>query len=635
MKQITCNVLLLFLALGFIIPAAAQHFDAQAHLKKRYTKAEYDIPMRDSTKLHTTVYTPKKGGPYPILMMRTCYGCRPYGEGDFPQQMFGGNKLLEAGYIYVCQDVRGRWMSEGSFDNMRPQVPKPVPAGQFDESTDTYDTIEWLLAQLPRHNGKVGMMGTSYPGFYAAVGAVSGHPALVASSPQAPIADFFFDDFHHMGAYTLSYFIATAVFSYQHHGPTPTSWYETPRPKSQDWYQYYLDLGPLKNGGQIYGEDAFFWQELMEHPNYDSFWQARNLLPHLREIDHAVLTVGGWFDAEDLYGPLHIYQTIEAENPKADNRIVMGPWSHGDWGRRTGRQTVGYTDFGDNEDISVYFRDVIQFQFFEYHLKGQGELANPEALMYDTGRKSWGEFEQWPPKQAVSKRLYLQPGGKLSWEQAPQQDDSWTEYLSDPAKPVPHYDDIDMRFTPRPYMAGDQRDMGRRPDVLIFQTEELTEDVTLAGDMLARIFAATRPLHPGGADSLDADYVVKLIDVYAEDAEDFPTSPEHIVTGGYQQLVRGEIFRGRFRGSFSTPVSMLPGVINEVELPLQDVYHTFRKGHRIMIQVQSSWFPLFDRNPQRWVPNIFLAEESDFIPAWQRIYHEPAHPTYLEVKVME
>lgn len=604
------------------------------YLARNYEKAEYNIPMRDGTKLHTTVYTPKRGGPYPILMMRTCYSCRPYGEGEFPGGIFGSEKLLRSGYIYVCQDVRGRWMSEGEFDNMRPQLPRPVPEGEIDESTDTYDTIDWLVNNVPKNNGKVGMMGISYPGFYTAVGTLADHPALVASSPQAPIADFYFDDFHHNGAYTLSYFYATAVFSYQHDGPTPESWYQVPFPSSPDWYQDLLNLGPLRNASRIYGEDAFFWQQLREHPNYDEFWQTRNLLPHLRNIDHAVLTVGGWFDAEDLYGPLHIYQTIEEENPEADNRIIMGPWSHGDWSRRTGRQTIGYADFGDNEDISVYFRDEVEFPFFEYHLKGNGQPDLAEATMYDTGARKWREFDQWPPANRRRERLYLYPGGALRMGEAPDQSQAWTEYLSDPAKPVPHYDDVDMRFTPRPYMAGDQREMTRRPDVITFQTEVLEEDVTLSGEILAKLYAATRPLHAGQAEAMDADYVVKLIDVYPDDYEDFPEGAEHVPAAGYQQLVRGEIIRGRFREDFSQPSPMVPGQVYEIDLPLQDVMHTFRRGHRIIIQVQSSWFPLFDRNPQRYVDNIFEASEADFIPAWQRIYHEAAHPSYVEVEIL-
>lgn len=627
----------LLLCLTFLVASVvsfAQDFDTQAYLTKKYTKTEVYIPMKDGTKLHTTIYAPKKKGSYPIMMSRTCYSCRPYGD-DMPRGIFAGTKLLQSGYIFICQDVRGRWMSEGSFDNMRPQLSGREGEDRFDESTDTYDTIDWLINNVENNNGKVGMMGTSYPGFYTAVGAVSGHPALVASSPQAPIADFYFDDFHHQGAYTLSYFIANAVFAYQHDGPTPDSWYQVPFPSTPDWYQYYLDMGPLKNGDKIFGEDAFFWQELKEHPNYDEFWQARNLLPHLRNIDHAVLTVGGWFDGEDLYGPLHIYQEIEANNPGSDNRIVMGPWSHGDWNRRTGRQTIGHTDFGDNKDISEYFRSVIQYNFFEYHLKSRGELGNPEALMYDTGKRQWGEFEQWPPVNAVEHKLYLHDGGALAFDAEPTTSHSWTEYLSDPASPVPHYDDVDMRFTPRPYMAGDQRDMGRRPDVLVFQTEPLTEDVTIVGDMLTHIYASTRPLHEGTATEMDADYVVKLIDVYADDYEEWPEVADHIVVGGYQQMVRGEIIRGRFRESFSDPIPMTPGDVNEIELPLQDVHHTFRKGHRIMIQVQSSWFPLFDRNPQSWVPNIFEADEEDFIPAWQRIYHDQEHPTHVEMKVVE
>ncbi len=614
------------------VAAPAQNTDTQRYLERKYTKTEVYIPMRDGTRLHTTIYSPKKRGAYPILMSRTCYSCRPYGD-QMPRGLFARTKLIRSGYIFVCQDVRGRWMSEGDFDNMRPQRSGREGEDDFDESTDTYDSIEWLINNVKNNNGKVGMMGTSYPGFYTAVGALCGHPALVASSPQAPIADFFFDDFHHMGAYTLSYFIANSVFTYQHDGPTPNSWYQVPFPSTPDWYQYYMDLGPLSNGDSIYGEHAFFWQQLKDHPNYDEFWQARNLLPHLREIDHAVLTVGGWFDGEDLYGPLHIYQEIEAHNPNASNSIVMGPWSHGDWNRRTGRQTIGHTDFGDNKDISEYFRDVIQYNFFEHHLKGNGATAHPEALMYDTGKREWSKCETWPPASTKTTRFYLHEGGRLAAGEVPAFSHSWTEYLSDPANPVPHYDDIDMRFTPRPYMAGDQRDMGRRPDVVMFQTDVLEEDLRLSGPILANIFASTRPLHTGVASQMDADYVVKLIDVYPNDYEEWPDAKDHVVEGGYQQMVRGEIIRGRFRESFSNPVPMIPGEVNEIQLPLQDVHHTFRKGHRIMVQIQSSWFPLFDRNPQSWVENIFEAEAEDFIQAWQRIYHDQEHPSWVEAQV--
>lgn len=627
----------LLLCLSLILVSSTlqgRDFDTKAYLKKKYTKSEVAIPMRDGTLLHTSIYAPKKKGSYPILMTRTCYSCRPYGD-EMPGYLLGGDKLLQSGYIFICQDVRGRWMSEGDFDNMRPQLTGDQSEEAFDESTDTYDTIDWLINNVPNNNGKVGMLGISYPGFYTAVGTICDHPALVASSPQAPIADFYFDDFHHMGAYTLSYFIATSVFTYQHDGPTPNSWYQVPFPTTPDWYQYYMDLGPLKNGDKVFGEDAFFWQELKEHPNYDEFWQARNLLPHLRDIDHAVLTVGGWFDAEDLYGPLHIYQTIESENPESDNRIVMGPWSHGDWARRTGRQTIGHTDFGDNKDISEYFREVIQFNFFEYHLKGNGAVSNPEALMYDTGKRAWGEFDQWPPTAAKTRSLYLHADGELAFDEPPQTSQSWTEYLSDPANPVPHDDDVSMRFTPRPYMAGDQRDMGRRPDVITFQTDILEDDVTLAGEILARIYASTRPLHDGAAEEMDADYVVKIIDVYPDTYEEWEDAADHVVEGGYQQMVRGEIIRGRFRESFSNPISMTPNEINQIDLPLQDVHHTFRKGHRIMIQIQSTWFPLFDRNPQSWVENIFEADEEHFIPAWQRIYHDQAQPTRIEVQVLD
>ena len=627
------NRLFASLLILLVLPLSgmAQRPSQAEYLEEHYTKTEHMIPMRDGTELYTSVYSPKElEGPHPIILVRTCYSCGPYGEGAFSRRAAPSFELLEAGYIFVCQDVRGRYMSEGSFDNMRPQLTGKAKKDKkaFDESTDTYDTIDWLVENVPNNNGKVGMWGISYPGFYTAVGIVSRHPALKASVPTAPIADFYFDDFHHRGAFTLAYYLITTVFTFQKDGPQEKGWYPFEFPKTKDGYEFYLNMGPLAKGNTAYGEDAFFWNQIVEHPDYDEFWQSRNLLPHLNDIDHAVLVVGGWFDAEDLYGPLNIYQQIEGNNPKANNQIVMGPWSHGDWSWRTERQTIGYVDFGDNEKISAHYRKNVEFPFFEHHLKDKEKPELAEAMMFDTGKKDWTAFEEWPPKAASSQKLYFHPSGKLGMEPTQSEAGTHSEYVSDPAKPVPYTQDVRIVGTPRPYMTDDQRFASKRPDVLVFQTEPLEEDITLSGNMRANINFATS--------GTDADLVVKLIDVYPHDHPDYEHNPDNVVMGGYQQLVRGEIQRLRYQGNdFSKSIALTPNQITEIELPLQDVYHTFKKGHRIMVQVQSSWFPLFDRNPQTFVPNIYKAEESDFVKANMKVYHGGNQQSYLEVRILD
>jgi putative CocE/NonD family hydrolase len=591
-------------------------------LDQHYNKSEHRIPMRDGVQLYTVVYSPKdQSRNYPIMMSRTCYSCRPYGKDRFPGRIGPSETMEREGYIFVKQVVRGRWMSGGLFDNMRPHVPGD---SDIDESSDTYDTIEWLLAELKGHNGKVGMWGISYPGFYTAAALPEAHPALTASSPQAPISDFFFDDFHHHGAYLLSYFMATPVFGYQHNGPTQEPWYSMIEPHTQDGYKFYMDLGPLSNASKYYGEDNFFWQQLAEHPNYDEFWQRRSLLPHLEGIDHAVMTVGGWFDAEDLYGPLNIYQKIEKNNPEAFNVIVMGPWSHGDWARTRGTQKVGNIVFGEN--LSDFYQREIEAPFFKHFLKGEGEGPQFEALMFNTGTKAWQAFQQWPPAEAKTGQFFLRSKERLSLSPPEQQEPKNTEYISDPNEPVPYSEDIKIVFTPRKYMTDDQRFAERRPDVIEFQTEILERDLTLSGDLLARLFVSTT--------GTDADWVVKLIDVYPDDEPNAPETPEHIRLGGYQMMVRSEVIRGRFRNSYEKPEPFVPGEVAEVNLPLQDVYHTFKQGHRVMIQIQSTWFPLIDRNPQTYVENIFRATDLDFVKATHRVYHSMKHPSRIEFKYL-
>ena len=602
-----------FLLLFFCSALLAQETDAD-YIKANYDKREVYIPMRDGVKLYTAIYSPKdKSQDYPILMKRTCYSIDPYGEDKYPERLGPNPWLMRDGYIFVYQDVRGRYMSEGTFDNMRPHVPgnNPKKKGDIDESSDTWDTIDWLVKNLKNTNKKVGQWGISYPGFYTAAALPEAHPALVASSPQAPISDFFFDDFHHMGAFLQSYLYAFPVFGYQSGGPTKEAWYEdawydlVAKGNRNDAYGFHMGLGPLKTITEEVYQNDFFWRQHVEHPNYDSFWQKRSILPHLKDIDHAVMTVGGWFDAEDLYGPLNIYKTIEKNNPKAKNTIVMGPWSHGDWSRENGMQAVNHIWFGDS--ISSFYQEQVEYPFFTYHLKGKGGLNLPEAFVFDTGLKTWRSFDAWPPKEIPAVKLGFAPGGKLLIDEEGKESDTFS-YISDPANPVPHRSEIvPLSFTPRAYMTDDQRHASRRPDVITFSTEVLTQDRTLAGEIAAKLKVMLS--------STDADFVVKLIDVYPDTEQANPATPEHVIMAGYQQLVRAEVFRGRFRNSFAEPEPFTPGEVTEVDFPLQDILHTFKAGHRIMIQIHSTWFPYIDRNPQKYVPNIFEANEEDFIKA--------------------
>ncbi|MDW7692557.1 CocE/NonD family hydrolase [Flammeovirgaceae bacterium SG7u.111] len=581
-------------------------------MRENYMKKEFMIPMRDGVKLYTAVYMPTdESEKYPFLMKRTCYSSRPYGEDMFPRSLGPSKFLMRDKYIFVYQDVRGRYMSEGTFDNMRPHIENKKGKKQIDESSDTYDTIEFLLKELKgKHNGRFGQWGISYPGFYTIAGAVDAHPALKASSPQAPISDFFFDDFHHHGAYLQSYWLATPVFGYQKSEQTTSSWYPMVRPETNDGYEFYMDMGPLKNADKYFKEDNFFWQQLKSHPNYDEFWQKRSILPHLKNINHAIMTVGGWFDAEDLFGPLNIYKTIERTSPDTYNTIVMGPWSHGDWAREKGYQAVSNVYFGDS--ISTFYQREIEFNFFGKMLKDKTTEALPDAYMFDTGVKEWKKFDVWPPRDQKPVRLFFKEGEQLVFEEPADADKTKFEYLSDPAKPVPYTEDVKVVFTPRKYMADDQRFSSKRPDVITFETEVLEEDMVLAGEIIAKLMVATT--------GTDADWIVKLIDVYPSDHEDYDINPKHIKMGGYQQLVRSETFRGRFRNSYEKPEPFEPGKPTEVSFPLQDILHTFKKGHKVMIQIHSTWFPLIDRNPQKYVDNIFEANEEDFIKATQTVY---------------
>ncbi len=498
-------------------------------------------------------------------------------------------------------------MSEGTFDNMRPNVPGNKKK-DIDESSDTFDTIEWLLKNVKNHNGKVGQYGISYPGFYTAAAIPDAHPALVASSPQAPIGDFYFDDFHHNGAMLQSYLRAYPVFGVQKTEKTTEAWYGSQfiREKVADGYDFNLDLGPLKNVTEKYYSENFFWNEVVEHPNYDEFWQKRGLIQHMNGVDHSVMTVGGFFDAEDLYGPFNIYKEIEKTSPKANNMIVMGPWSHGDWARERGIQAVNHIYFGDS--ISTFFQREIESEFFRAVLKENRKPDLPEALMFDTGLKEWKSFDAWPPTEIPPVKLTFHKNGRLGINESEKNPELVFDYVSDPAKPVPYRSETEgLVFTPRAYMTDDQRHASRRPDVLTFETEPLDDPITLAGEIMAKLQVAIS--------STDADFVVKLIDVFPADHPDYEHNPENIKMGNYQMLVRAEVMRGRFRDSFSDPKPFIPNEAEEVTFQFQDVLHTFKKGHRIMVQIQSTWFPYIDRNPQKYVDNIYKADEEDFIKA--------------------
>lgn len=597
-------------------------------VRDNYTKTEVSIPMRDGKKLYTVIFAPKDGSKsYPILMERTPYSV-PYGPDRFPRSLGPSEHFAQSGYIVVYQDVRGRYMSEGDYVNMRPQLGSKHGKTDIDESTDTYDTIDWLVHNVPHNNGRVGMWGISYPGFYAAVGAVNAHPALKAVSPQAPIADWFLgDDDHHNGAFYLMDNFAwdfDSGFDWPRTGPSRTQTSPGLRYDSNDAYQFYLDLGPLSNANDRYFHNRVpFWNELMEHGTYDSYWQARNLLPHLRNIKPAMLIVGGWFDAEDFYGPLHIFDTIAHTSPSTQNFLVVGPWPHGGW---AGGPRNSFGDIAFHSPTGTTYRDEIEYPFFQHYLKGEGDWKEPKARVFMTGSNEWVSFDTWPPRDLQAQGFYFSSEHSLSTA-APKRS-SATEgadsYVSDPAKPVPYIATV-SRGTHRDssYMIADQRFAADRPDVLTYKTEPLEKDLTVVGPITADLFVSTS--------GTDSDWIVKVIDVYPDDAPDSDSATGQKKMGGYQMLVRADVMRGKFRNSFVKPEPFVPNQVTQVKYDLPAVCHTFRKGHRLMVQVQSSWFPLVDRNPQTF-GDIAKAKASDFHAATQRLYHTAAYPSRIVLK---
>ena len=599
-------------------------------VRERYTKYEYRIPMRDGARLFTAVFVPKdRARQYPVLLTRTPYNIAPYGVDNYPETLGPSLLFEEEGFIFVYQDARGRNLSEGEFTQLRPHVPVKQGPRDIDESTDTYDTIEWLLRNIPNHNGRAGMIGISQPGFHVAAGMIDAHPALKAVSPQAPTADYYLgDDVYHNGAFMLgANFDFYGFFLPRKGSPTPPIG-RAPRDfDMSDAYNFFLNLGPLIESNQKYfGGRATYWQEIIEHPNYDEFWQKRSIWKHMRNIRPAVLNVGGWFDAEDPIGPFHIYRAVEKNNPETPNMLVMGPWCHGCWSRGDGDQ-LGNLNFGVK--TAAVYREQILFPFFMHYLKDR-KTDLPEAWMYLTGVNEWRRFDAWPPRGVRPVDLYLGPEGTIT-RTAPAQTGPavFDQYISDPQRPVPYVGYVAEGMT-RDYMTEDQRFAAQRPDVLVYQTEPLETDLTIAGPIRVSLNVSTT--------GTDSDFVVKLIDVYPGNYQGprplpgQPLAANAVRMGGYQQLVRGEPFRAKFRRSFEKPEPMVPGQATRIEYEMPDVYHSFRSGHRVMVQIQSSWFPLTDRNPQKFV-DIPRARPEDYQKATQRIYRSKDLPSSITVLV--
>ncbi|SPE58990.1 Peptidase S15 [Verrucomicrobia bacterium] len=594
--------------------------------RAHYTKHEYRIPMRDGVKLFTAVYAPKdRSKSYPILMQRTPYSVGPYGIDNYRATLGPSTAFEKEQFIFVFQDVRGRYLSEGQFVDVPVAKAKLNGAKDTDESSDTFDTIDWLVKNVPNNDGRVGIWGISYPGFFAAFSLIRSHPALKAVSPQAPMGDVGNgDDAYHNGAFFLA-----ANFGF-FTGFKPRG-LEPERPKqgepfdfgTPDQYEFYLRMGPLANANERYlkGQNSY-WADLIKHPNYDEYWSSRALAPHMRHITPAVLFVGGWFDAEDLAGPLKLFRAADKSGTAHSLSLVMGPWRHGGWSRSEG-ESLGHLDFASK--TGEFFREEIELPFFVRYLKDKGETNHfPKAWVFATGVDEWRKFEEWPPKNATLFSLYPGPGGKLELDNPAEQAEHSDEYVSDPAKPVPVIGEIGDGM-PGDYMTYDQRFASRRTDVLSYQSEPLDKDMTIAGPVTAALRVSTS--------GTDSDFIVKLIDVYPDDYPNPAPNPTGVQRPGYQQLVRGEPFRGKFRHSLARPEPFVPGVPDKIEFAMPDVLHTFRVGHRIMVQIQSSWFPLIDRNPQKFL-DIPSATSADYIKATEQIYRGGKNGTRVEVLML-
>ena len=595
------------------------------YTRAHYTKYDYRVPMRDGVKLFTSVYVPKdRSQTYPLLIERTPYSVAPYGIDNYRPVLGQSEAFEKEGFIFVYQDVRGRYLSEGQF------IDVPVHKAHFngphdtDESTDSYDTIDWLVKNVPGNNGRAGIMGISYPGFYAAFAMINAHPALKAASPQAPMGDVGNgDDSYHNGAFYLAanfgFYSSFKPRGIEPARPTQRVPFDFGTP---DQYDFYLRMGSLANSNEKYlHNENPYWNDNLAHDTYDEFWAARALAPHMHETTPAALFVGGWFDAEDLSGPLKLFRAVDASGPKAPVTLVMGPWRHGGWARGDG-SSLGNLAFGSK--TGEFCRDQIELPFFVQHLKDPKPGAKdkpvdfPKAWVFQTGTNQWERYDRWPPKSATRRKLHLSSNGRLLFDNGPDAEPdaaaTFDEYVSDPARPVPLLGFAGQGM-PGDYMTVDQRFAASRPDVLVYQTQPLESDLTVAGPISPSLRVSTT--------GTDSDFVVKLIDVYPSDYPDPDPNPAHVVMGGYQQLVRGEPFRGKFRKSMAKPEPFTPGKPETIEFVMPDVCHTFREGHRMMVQIQSSWFPLTDRNPQVFM-DIPKARSSDFKKAVERVYHDSA-----------
>jgi uncharacterized protein len=628
MKLILCLLLILS-----VLNTRAQNTNPDsAWFRDKYYKIEKAVSMRDGIRLFTCVYLPKDSTEkHPVLMERTPYNCAPYGPDNY-KPLYNTYLMgyLKQGYIIVLQDVRGRWMSEGKFVDVRPFIKNKKPS-DIDESTDAYDAIDWLVKNIPGNNGRVGILGTSYPGFYAGMAAASGHPALKAVSPQAPVTDWFIgDDFHHNGAFFymdgFDFYVAGG-FGIPHSHPVQNQTAMPDPYTSKDNYQFYLNLGADKNLLKFTGDSIAFFRELYDHPNYDAWWKARNARVAQYDIKPAILVVGGLFDAEDCFGAWNLYKAVRTQSGHTDAKLVMGPWYHGQWGSKDGTH-LGNINFGAN--TATDYQQEIEIPFFNFYLKGEKATDISRATVFFTGENKWRHFDSWPPAEAKDEKIYLGEGNVLS-ALTPAKDQSYDEYISDPFHPVPYTQDVHFNRT-RNYMTDDQRFASRRPDVLTYQSAVLQEDFTIGGPVTAELFTAIS--------TTDADFVVKLIDVFPDsgsfDRVDIYTEkdPEKkYPMGGYQMLVRGDIFRGKFRNSFEKPEPFVPGKIETVKFTMPDAAHTFRKGHRVMVQIQSSWFPLSDRNPQKFT-DIYTCDSGDFQKSTIRLYHERQNASAIIVSVL-
>jgi uncharacterized protein len=626
------------------------------YIKKSYTKSEVMIPMRDGVKLFVCIYEPKdRKQKYPIMFDRTPYSVGPYGPDNYKTSLGPDELFAREGYIFVYGDVRGRYMSEGDYEDVRPYIPNKK-GNQIDETTDTYDTVDWLIKNVPNNNGRVGVYGISYPGFYTSMAGIDGHPAIKAISPQAPVSDWFHgDDNHHNGALFLSQNFSFFT-GFGQPRPVPTSNNEYVKPfnyGTQDGYKFYYDVGGLKNFGDLYqkqfGFRIKFWDEMMQHPNYDQYWKERNILPNLRNIHAAVMTVGGWYDDEDLFGALATYQHVEKQNPGIFNVLVMGPWFHGGWARSDG-DWLGMAYFGSK--TGVYYREHFELPFFNHFLKDKGDISQiREVNAFDTGANQWMGLPSWSPTGAVDRPLYLMSAGELSFGNGPNgarpatgklppagagpRQPLYDEYVSDPWNPVPYTEKRNsetIRY-PRDFMTEDQRFAATRPDVLVYQTEALTEDITVGGSLKPELFVSSS--------GTDSDFIVKLIDVFPDDykypegAKPPDNSPGNILSpNGYQMLLRGEPMPARFRNSFEKPEALRPNTPTRISYVMPGIMHTFKKGHRIMVQIQSTWFPLVARNPQKFMPNYKLGTDVDFQKATERVYHSAQYPSRIVLPVL-